>query len=284
MHAKALKNTMILATTFSTASIYAAPISVPFSEDFESFAFGTTPLTVAATPNAIGSLVANPFDAASTSLQIAMEDAPAAAYLLYGEATALQDFTVSVTIQAQDAGQDIDFGDGEYGITAAGAINAGSSPTDLAGNPFLAYTSDSGYKLFVDTGFNDNTQTLVLRNGATNIATADVSDLTDFFDQLGFTLTLTGTYQPNGDVELVGTLTDLLTDAPGNDDSASVTVTVLAADRQLGDEFGLFQFHSDTGNDAIAAYDNLLIDVVPEPGVALLGLAGLGLITSRRRD
>lgn len=246
----------------------AGPVTSPFVEGFEGVAApGDTPLTITTSAGATVTFVTDPFDPAGTvadSRLITPDDFESTA--ITGSNTGGGDFTVATDFSTVNEGDvlDIDFTGTEFGITAA------------ASNLALW---NNGYILRVKTDdFQDTGGSLELVVGNSVLDSDDFGDLTDGFDVFDVALELTGSFQPNGDLQLTG----VLTDREGGDDNATVTGTVLAAELAEGDIFGAY--HTAYGNNnSDIELDNIAIDVVPEPSTLAIGIAGGALLAFRRR-
>jgi len=248
--------------------VLGGPVTSPFVEDFEGVtAPGDTPLTITTSAGAAVTFVTDPFDSNGTvadSRLTTPDNFESTA--ITGSNAGGGDFTVATDFSSVDEGDvlDIDFTGTEFGITAA------------ASNLALW---NNGYILRVKTNdFQDTGGSLELVVGNAVLDSDDFGDLTEEFDVFDVTLELTGSFQTNGDLQLTG----VLTDREDGDDNATVTGTVLAADLLGGDIYGAY--HTAYGNNnSDIEFDNIGIDVVPEPSTLMLGIAGGAFLAFRRR-
>ncbi|MEO1498475.1 MAG: PEP-CTERM sorting domain-containing protein [Planctomycetota bacterium] len=259
----------------SVAAVAAMACGAHAASIFEDFDPFTGSLAINKTDDPVVGFAADPLDATNTMVEITMQGGDEAV-LLTADLGAGTFFEVSARVAANDTGQlEIDFSNGGFGLTAAGSANEADT---LENNPFLADTGTSGYKLLIQSNFSDTQQRLVLRQNGADLASSDIlGDLTDSFDQYDVLLTLTGTTQANGDVELIGTLLDNL----GGDDNTTVQATVPAASVEIGTDYGIAQLKYGSGNPSRALFDDVSITVIPEPSSLLL-LAGAMASAMRR--
>ncbi len=111
-------------------------------------------------------------------------------------------------------------------------------------------------------------------NLATNYAT---SNLSGFSSGSTYTLSVTGNFLGNGDLDI----DFFLDEVGGNEISGSVSRTFTAAfldDLNLGNEFGVV---GRIRNSVDVQYDNL--SIIPEPSAALFGVLGVIALLHRRR-
>jgi len=165
--------------------------------------------------------------------------------------TVFSTFTVSTDVVAET----INFTDGGISVfaLASTAIDGGVE------GPL------AGYQFQVDNvGFNSDKFRARLLGGGMTLAESGEFDLTFFNHPASFKLRLTGTRQPGGDLELVGTFTP---GTPNQNDLAPIilTATVGSADfDRAASLYGVRQVVTGN-NDIVAVYDDVTVEVAPAP-------------------
>jgi hypothetical protein len=250
--------------SWSSAAIVPSPYFEGFSPTFDP---GSTPLQFNQSGNPVPGLT-NPDDLApsNTFFNVSTPGGNGNDVFVMFADFGPGDFTVSTRIKfIETGGLDLDYSGGRIGVTAGGAIVPGATDATISANPSLVF--DQGYKLFLENPYSENNNNLVLRRSGVDIASVSLpADLTESFDVADFELTLTGTYQPGGNLDLVGTLTDIL---GTSNSSASVSATVLPADQTTGTTAGIFTYDFG-GNSYNPHFDYLSVNVIPEPSAAAL--------------
>ncbi len=256
------------ATLVASAQTSAANVGVPFLEGFDDAA---TPVVL--NFNDFGGQV-NPLDTSPTNGVAPGWTVTGGEALFFDNtdfgdvATALvqtvvpptADFSVSVDV-------DIDVID--FTNTKVGVVAMGIDPTN--------FNEDfSGFQAQVENvSVSGDQYQLVLKNNQNTLATSAVFDLTD--GTPNFNLTLAGVFQPDGSVVVTATFLD----DGGENVIAALSDTVAGVDIPGGNQFGV---RTQIGFNAFeASFDNLAVNVVPEPAsLALLGLGGLVMLKRRR--